>query len=105
MKLVCFSVEFQIFDSQGEAVESIHVNLMASPQHTEVNLSELQGYAKHVILELINEKNQKLSDKVLHSNPEDRQGTYIKALTRNYLASELHINNRPSNEYNSDYPI
>ncbi|XP_057800346.1 uncharacterized protein LOC131015887 isoform X2 [Salvia miltiorrhiza] len=59
------------FRLKGEAVESIHVNLMVSPQHTEVNLSELKGYAKHVILELINEKNQKLSDKVLHSNPEN----------------------------------
>ncbi|XP_042013442.1 probable replication factor C subunit 3 isoform X1 [Salvia splendens] len=55
------------FHFKGEAEESIHVSLMVSPQHTEVNLSELKGYAKHVILELINEKNQN-SDKVLHSN-------------------------------------
>lgn len=67
-----------IFDSQGEAVESIHVNLVVSPQHTEVNFSELKGYAKHVIFELINEKNQKLSDKVLHSNPEKSRGTNSK---------------------------
>lgn len=62
-------------------MESIHVNLMVSPQHTEVNLSELKGYAKHVILELINEKNQN-SDKVLHSNLENSRGTYIKSLPR-----------------------
>lgn len=67
-----------IFDSQGEAVDSIHVNLMVSPQHTEVNFSELKGYAKHVIFELINEKNQELSDKVLHRNPENCRGTYSK---------------------------
>ena len=62
-------------------MESIHVSLMVSPQHTEVSLSELKGYAKHVILELINEKNQN-SDKVLHSNFGNSRGTYIKSLTR-----------------------
>ncbi|XP_075486316.1 replication factor C subunit 3-like [Primulina tabacum] len=46
--------------SQGEAVSSILVNLKVSSQHIEVNLSELKGYEKHVIAELIKEKNQKL---------------------------------------------
>ncbi|XP_042017271.1 replication factor C subunit 3-like [Salvia splendens] len=64
------------FHFKGEAVESIHVNLMVSPQHTEVNLSELKGYAKHVILELINEKNQN-SDKVLHSNLENSRAIIL----------------------------
>ncbi|KAH6767588.1 hypothetical protein C2S52_018571 [Perilla frutescens var. hirtella] len=63
--------ECKEFYLKGEAVESIHVNLMVSPQHTEVNFSELKGYAKHVIYELINEKNQKLSNEVLHSSPKN----------------------------------
>lgn len=63
------------FYSQGEAVESIHVDLIISPYHTEVKFSDLKGYAKHVILELINEKNHKLSDEELHNNPENCRGT------------------------------
>ncbi|KAI3448984.1 hypothetical protein Pfo_005649 [Paulownia fortunei] len=44
------------------------LNFMVSPQHTEVNLSELQGYEKHVIVEIIKEKNHKLFDTILHGN-------------------------------------
>lgn len=72
--------EPHIFDSQGEAVESISIDLIVSPHHTEVHFSDLKGYAKHVILELINEKNHKLSDKELHST-ENCRGTNIKVLT------------------------
>ncbi|KAK4414359.1 Replication factor C subunit [Sesamum alatum] len=55
---------------QGEAVGSILVNLKVSPQHVEVNLSELKGYEKHVIVELIKEKSQ-TSDNTLHCNEEN----------------------------------
>ncbi|KAK6140475.1 hypothetical protein DH2020_025788 [Rehmannia glutinosa] len=53
---------------QGEAVGSILVNLMVSPHHVEVNLSELKGYEKHVIVELIKEKSHMLSDATLPYN-------------------------------------
>ncbi|KAK4410964.1 Replication factor C subunit [Sesamum angolense] len=55
---------------QGEALGSIHVNLKVSTQHVEVNLSELKGYEKHVIVELIKEKNQ-TSDTTLECNEEN----------------------------------
>ncbi|KAL0397469.1 UNVERIFIED_CONTAM: Replication factor C subunit [Sesamum calycinum] len=55
---------------QGEALGSIHVNLKVSRQHVEVNLSELKGYEKHVIVELIKEKNQ-TSDTTLGCNEEN----------------------------------
>lgn len=59
-------------------MDSVRINLVVSHQHTEVNFSELKGYAKHVIFELINEKNQELSDKVLHRNPDNSRGIYSK---------------------------
>lgn len=34
-----------------------------SPQHVEVNLSELKGYEKHVIVELMKEKQHKIPNK------------------------------------------
>lgn len=50
---------------QGEAVKSIQVNVKQSSQHVEVNLSELKGYEKHVIVELMEEKSTRLSNNVL----------------------------------------
>uniref|UniRef100_A0A251V1R0 Putative DNA polymerase III, clamp loader complex, gamma/delta/delta subunit n=1 Tax=Helianthus annuus TaxID=4232 RepID=A0A251V1R0_HELAN len=47
---------------QGEEVSSIIVNVKESSQHVEVNLSELKGFEKHVIVELIKEANM-LTDK------------------------------------------
>ncbi|KAL9156184.1 hypothetical protein ABFS82_09G057300 [Erythranthe guttata] len=54
--------ECKKFYLKGEAVGSIFVNLLVSPQHVEVNLSELKGYEKHIIVELIKEKNNIPSD-------------------------------------------
>ncbi|KAH6793790.1 hypothetical protein C2S52_004267 [Perilla frutescens var. hirtella] len=56
---------------QGEAESSILVKLMVSPQHIEVNLSELKGYEKHVIVELIKEKSQMLPGTTLQCNQEN----------------------------------
>ena len=50
---------------QGEAVKSIQVNVKQSLQHVEVNLSELKGYEKHVIVELMEEKSTRLPNNVL----------------------------------------
>ncbi|KAL5724860.1 hypothetical protein ACHQM5_008070 [Ranunculus cassubicifolius] len=43
----------------GEAQQSIKVNIQISDRHVEVNISDLGGYEKHVIVELIKE-NQKI---------------------------------------------
>ncbi|KAL2536695.1 replication factor C subunit 3-like [Forsythia ovata] len=56
---------------QGEGVGSVLVNLMVSQQHIEVNLSELKGYEKHILVELIKERSTKLSNKALQRNHED----------------------------------
>lgn len=61
---------------QGEAVSSIHVNMKLSSQHVEVNLSELEGYEKHVIVELIKEKSNKLSNNALLCNHDNCRGTF-----------------------------
>ncbi|TQE10383.1 hypothetical protein C1H46_003980 [Malus baccata] len=47
--------EFKAFNLKGEMVGSIEVHVKQSPQHVEVNLSELKGYEKHVIVELMKE--------------------------------------------------
>ncbi|CAI9781649.1 unnamed protein product [Fraxinus pennsylvanica] len=52
----------------GEGVGSVLVNLMVSQQHTEVKFSELKGYEKHILVELIKERRTKLSNKDLQRN-------------------------------------
>lgn len=54
--------------SQGEARGSIQVNIKESAQHIEVNLSDLKGYERHVIVELMKETQSKISTKALQSN-------------------------------------
>ncbi|KAL8495831.1 hypothetical protein ACS0TY_019805 [Phlomoides rotata] len=63
--------ECKKFYLKGEAVSSILVNLSVSPQHVEVNLSELKGYEKHVIVELIKEKSPMLTDITSRCNEEN----------------------------------
>ncbi|XP_050386655.1 replication factor C subunit 3-like [Argentina anserina] len=55
--------EFKAFDLKGEVVGSIEVHVKQSPQHVEVNLSELKGYEKHVIVELMKETQPKMPNK------------------------------------------
>ncbi|KAG6420254.1 hypothetical protein SASPL_116776 [Salvia splendens] len=63
--------ETKNFYLKGEAVSSITVDLMVSPQHVEVNLSDLKGYEKHVIVELIKENSQMLLNTKLNCNQEN----------------------------------
>lgn len=56
-------------------MSSITVDLMVSPQHVEVNLSDLKGYEKHVIVELIKENSQMLLNTKLNCNQENCKGT------------------------------
>ncbi|KAK9273544.1 hypothetical protein L1049_018354 [Liquidambar formosana] len=54
---------------QGESIGSIQVNVKESSQHVEVNLSTvLKGYEKHVIVELIKERHNKISNTALQSS-------------------------------------
>ncbi|KAL1802479.1 hypothetical protein ACET3Z_031126 [Daucus carota] len=55
------------FYLKGEALSSIEVNVKRSSHHVELNISDLKGYEKHVIVKLINEKCNKSSDSVLES--------------------------------------
>ncbi|ONI22112.1 hypothetical protein PRUPE_2G108000 [Prunus persica] len=57
--------EFKAFSLKGEMVGSIEVHVKQSPQHVEVNLSELKGYEKHVIVELMRETQDKTTNKAL----------------------------------------
>ncbi|XP_059636030.1 uncharacterized protein LOC132278243 [Cornus florida] len=63
--------EYKEFDLKGEGIGSIQVHVMESPQHVEVNLSDLKGYEKHVLIELIKESNSRLSNKPLKSGRRD----------------------------------
>ncbi|KAF5732807.1 hypothetical protein HS088_TW17G00340 [Tripterygium wilfordii] len=59
--------EYKAFDLKGEAIGSIRVHLKKSSKHVEVNLSDLKGYEKHVIVELIKERHGRISNKTLQS--------------------------------------
>ncbi|XP_051144242.1 replication factor C subunit 3-like [Andrographis paniculata] len=50
--------ESKEFFAKGQAGASVVVNLRKSRQHIEVNLSELKGYEKHVMEELVKDKNR-----------------------------------------------
>ncbi|XP_027157763.1 replication factor C subunit 3-like [Coffea eugenioides] len=63
--------ESRKFVLKGEAVSSINVNIKHSSMHVEINLSELRGYEKHVIVELIKEKSDKSSSEALQCNPDN----------------------------------
>ncbi|XP_028063888.1 replication factor C subunit 3-like [Camellia sinensis] len=56
---------------EGEVVSSIKVSLKISPQHVEVNLSEVKGYEKHVIVELMQETINRLAKKALQCNKDN----------------------------------
>uniref|UniRef100_A0A7N0V8M3 Replication factor C subunit 3 n=1 Tax=Kalanchoe fedtschenkoi TaxID=63787 RepID=A0A7N0V8M3_KALFE len=47
------------FDLKGESIGSIQVNVKESEHHIELNLSELRGYEKNVIVKLIKERHTK----------------------------------------------
>ncbi|XP_044504104.1 replication factor C subunit 3-like [Mangifera indica] len=66
-----------VFDLKGELISSIKVNVKESVQHVEVNVSDLKGYEKHVILELMKEKQSKLSNKGLQSNPDNSKAIIL----------------------------
>lgn len=72
------------YTSQGEAVGSIFVNLLVSSQHVEVNLSELKGYEKHVIVELIKE-NHVFSDTNPNCTEDNCKGIGILSLINGYF--------------------
>ncbi|CAI9786068.1 unnamed protein product [Fraxinus pennsylvanica] len=63
--------ECKEFYLKGEGVGSVLVNIMVSQQHIEVNLSELKGYEKHILFELIKERSTKLSNKALQGDHGD----------------------------------
>ncbi|KAF4388140.1 hypothetical protein G4B88_021836, partial [Cannabis sativa] len=56
------SEEFRVFSLQGEEVGSIKVLVKNCPRLLEINISDIKGYEKHVIYELIMEG-------VSHKNP------------------------------------
>ncbi|XP_052192541.1 uncharacterized protein LOC127801425 isoform X2 [Diospyros lotus] len=60
--------ECKLFLLKGEAVASIKVSVKISMQHVEVSLSEVKGYEKHVIVELIQETIDRISKKAIHCN-------------------------------------
>ncbi|KAJ9181030.1 hypothetical protein P3X46_009205 [Hevea brasiliensis] len=55
--------ESKAFKLKGESVGSIEVRIKAASRHVEVNLSDLKGYEKHVIVELIKETSNAMSKK------------------------------------------
>ncbi|XP_022765785.1 replication factor C subunit 3-like [Durio zibethinus] len=65
--------ECKAFDLKGEIIGRIEVNVKESSKHVEVNLSDLRGYEKHVIVQLMKETQTKTSksDKALLSYPEN----------------------------------
>lgn len=71
------------FIIKGEVVGKIEVHVKESPQHVEVNLSELKGYEKHVILELIKDNPNWIADKALPCSLDNCRGIFLFIL--NYI--------------------
>ncbi|KAL4313055.1 hypothetical protein GQ457_01G014540 [Hibiscus cannabinus] len=65
--------ERKAFHLKGESVGRIEVTVRESSKHVEVNLSDLRGYEKHVIVELMKETQAKnsRSNKALSNDPEN----------------------------------
>ncbi|GMJ13981.1 hypothetical protein HRI_005067300 [Hibiscus trionum] len=65
--------ERKAFHLKGESVGRIEVKVKESSKHVEVNLSDLRGYEKHVIVELMKETqaNNSKSNKALSNDPEN----------------------------------
>ncbi|XVF55933.1 hypothetical protein PTKIN_Ptkin06aG0075500 [Pterospermum kingtungense] len=65
--------ECKAFDLKGESRGRIEVNVKESSKHVEINLSDLKGYEKHVIAELMKETQTKTSksNKALSSYSEN----------------------------------
>lgn len=55
---------------QGESIRSIRVNVKVSCHHIEVNLSDLKGYEKQVIVQLIHETGNNRANKAVRDNQE-----------------------------------
>ncbi|XP_020261259.1 replication factor C subunit 3-like [Asparagus officinalis] len=60
--------ELRKIELKGEHITTIDVNLRISSKHVEINLSELPGYEKHVLVSLINESHSPL-DKPIQCDP------------------------------------
>ncbi|XP_021901173.1 replication factor C subunit 3-like [Carica papaya] len=60
------------FDLKGEIRGKIEVNVKESSQHVEINVSDLKGYEKHVIVELIKKTHSRIipSKPSLNSSPD-----------------------------------
>ncbi|CAN0906738.1 Probable auxin efflux carrier component 1c [Linum grandiflorum] len=61
--------ERMTFKLQGESIGSIRVRVKASRQHVEVNVSDMKGYEKHIMVELIKNSHQRASSQSSHSSP------------------------------------
>ncbi|KAK2650932.1 hypothetical protein Ddye_018421 [Dipteronia dyeriana] len=57
----------KVFDLKGEMIGNIKVNVKESSQHIEVNVSDLKGYEKHVIIELMKESQSKI-ESIIHDS-------------------------------------
>lgn len=69
---------------QGEQIGSIQIRVKVSSQHVEVNLSDLKGYEKQVIVELIKETHSNHNKRIISNNPinpksrlDDCRGIYL----------------------------
>ncbi|PWA95329.1 DNA polymerase III, clamp loader complex, gamma/delta/delta subunit, C-terminal [Artemisia annua] len=69
--------EWKTFNLKGEDVSSIMVNVKESSLHVEVNLSELKGFEKHVIVELIKETNN-LTNEMARCNKENCRAIILR---------------------------
>ncbi|XP_034709847.1 uncharacterized protein LOC117932681 [Vitis riparia] len=62
--------ECKEFYLKGESIRSIRVNVKVSCHHIEVNLSDLKGYEKQVIVQLIHETGNNRANKAVRVNQE-----------------------------------
>ncbi|KAF6140961.1 hypothetical protein GIB67_030172 [Kingdonia uniflora] len=82
--------EIKTFDLKGEAVPNIKVNVIVSSVHVEINLSELCGYEKHVIVELIKETHNMALDQTMECDHSNCHGNFQVPYRSVYFAIVLY---------------
>ncbi|KAM7256337.1 hypothetical protein ACFE04_012078 [Oxalis oulophora] len=69
--------ERKTFNLKGESIRCLHVNVKESDHHLEINLYDIKGYEKNVIVELIQGTDTQISNNSLPCTPENRRAIIL----------------------------
>ncbi|CAJ1972956.1 unnamed protein product [Sphenostylis stenocarpa] len=83
--------EYKNFNLKGEMVDNVQVRVKKSLHHVEVNLSETNGYEKHVIVDLFKETYGEVVDNSQPCCPENCKAIVLYEAERLSIESLLYI--------------